>query len=238
MTHTPCMCTYDTLHWTCYTSKIHRIEKLRFLGRSRCKFKLRFWFDLNWYQQIRVAEFGGFRGCSIFSGICHIYMYFAWFTACRSTSWGRCCSEILSALLQRDYKGAVAARFLMMYCVYQYIVRTLLQRDSLQLQRDALQWVAVWEVLCCSVLQCVAVCCSCCSVWARFIAVAGRFLVRCSCRERRCFTVCCSVFARSVAVLGRCSTSCKRCCRDLKKRKSHIYTKTKPKSFQKITTYS
>ena len=32
--------------------KIHHIEKLRFLGISRYKFKLRFWFNLNLYREI------------------------------------------------------------------------------------------------------------------------------------------------------------------------------------------
>ena len=37
-------CVSDSFHWNCYTPKIHQIQKLRVLGISRCKFKLRFWF--------------------------------------------------------------------------------------------------------------------------------------------------------------------------------------------------
>jgi len=49
---------------------ICQIEKLRFLGILRFKFKLRFWFNLNLYREIRVFVFSGFRGCSIFNVIC------------------------------------------------------------------------------------------------------------------------------------------------------------------------
>jgi len=57
----------------CYIPEIHPIKKLGFLGISRYKFKLRFWFSLILYHGIWVIQFGGFRGCSIciFSGICY-----------------------------------------------------------------------------------------------------------------------------------------------------------------------
>ena len=45
--------------------KNHQIEKVWFLGISRYKFKLRFWFNLNLYREIWVSGFGGFQGCSI-----------------------------------------------------------------------------------------------------------------------------------------------------------------------------
>jgi len=63
---------YDSFHWKYYIPKVRQIEILRFLGISRCQFKLRFWFDLNLYQGIWVFEFGGFRRGRIFSGICHV----------------------------------------------------------------------------------------------------------------------------------------------------------------------
>jgi len=54
------------------TEKFTRSRNLRFLGISRYKFKLRFGFDLNLYPGIWVSGFGGFRACSILSGISHI----------------------------------------------------------------------------------------------------------------------------------------------------------------------
>ena len=50
------------------------IEKLKFLGISRYKFKLRFCFDLTFVARIPFPQFGGFRGCSGFGGICHNYV--------------------------------------------------------------------------------------------------------------------------------------------------------------------
>jgi len=52
--------------------EIHQIEKLDFLGILRNKSKFRFWFNLKLYRGIRISRFGGFRGCSIFSGNCRI----------------------------------------------------------------------------------------------------------------------------------------------------------------------
>ena len=62
---------YDSFHWNCYTPKIHQIQRLRFLGISRYKITLRYWFNLNLYRGIWASRFGGFRGCSIFSAKCH-----------------------------------------------------------------------------------------------------------------------------------------------------------------------
>jgi len=45
-------------------------REFQFLGVSRYKFKFRSWFNLNLYQGMWVSAFGGFRRCSIFSGIC------------------------------------------------------------------------------------------------------------------------------------------------------------------------
>jgi len=44
---------YNSFHHNCYTPEIHQIQRLRFLGISRYKVKLRFWLNLNWYQKIR-----------------------------------------------------------------------------------------------------------------------------------------------------------------------------------------
>ena len=42
-------------------------------GRAGCLLAIQgFWFNLNLYHGIWVSRFGGFRGCSIFSGNCHI----------------------------------------------------------------------------------------------------------------------------------------------------------------------
>ena len=62
---------YDSFHWKFNIPKIHQIEELKFLGISRYKFEFKFCFDSNLYQVIWDSEFEGFRGCSIFSGICH-----------------------------------------------------------------------------------------------------------------------------------------------------------------------
>jgi len=53
-------------------SKSTKFRNLHFFGISRYKFKLRFLFNLNLYRGICVSGFGGFRGCSILSGNCHI----------------------------------------------------------------------------------------------------------------------------------------------------------------------
>jgi len=94
---------HDCFHWKCYLPRTHQIEKPRFLVITWYKFTMKFWLNLKVYQGIWVSRFGGFRGCSIFSGICHSELTF-----------GYC-------YLQRLYSK-----------------------------------VAV----CCSVLQCVALCCS------------------------------------------------------------------------------
>ena len=52
---------YGSFHWKCFIPKIHKIEKLRFLGISRYKFKLRFWFNLNLHREIWVSRIGGSR---------------------------------------------------------------------------------------------------------------------------------------------------------------------------------
>ena len=46
-------------------------SKLKFLAVLRHKFRLRFWCNLDVYRGIGVSGFGGFRGCSIFSGNSH-----------------------------------------------------------------------------------------------------------------------------------------------------------------------
>jgi len=63
---------YDTLHWNCYIPEIHQIMKLRFLGISWYKFKLKFLFNMNLYQGIGAPRFDGFLGCSVFRRICHV----------------------------------------------------------------------------------------------------------------------------------------------------------------------
>ena len=45
-----------------HLQKIHQIEYLRFLGISRCKLKLRFRSDLNWYRRIGFLDMVGFEG--------------------------------------------------------------------------------------------------------------------------------------------------------------------------------
>jgi len=84
---------YDSFPWNRYTFEIHQIEKLRFLGISRYKFNLRFRLNLNLYRVFWVTEF---RGCSIFSGICH-------------TGWWRCigCLKLQISFRKRaiDYRA-------------------------------------------------------------------------------------------------------------------------------------
>jgi len=49
---------YDSFHWKWYTPEIHQIEKPRFLGISRCKFKFKFCLNLNLYREF--SRFSGF----------------------------------------------------------------------------------------------------------------------------------------------------------------------------------
>jgi len=60
-----------SFHQKCCIPEIHQTEELRFLGIWWYKFKFRFWTRLNLYWGIWVLRFGGFRGRSIYSGICH-----------------------------------------------------------------------------------------------------------------------------------------------------------------------
>ena len=80
------LCTsYDSFHWKCYTPKIHQTERLRFLGISRYKFKLRWCSNLNLYRGIWVSGSGGFRGCNICTSQ-HIWQFHIWqFPVWRST---------------------------------------------------------------------------------------------------------------------------------------------------------
>jgi len=59
---------YDSSHSNCYTPEIHQIEKLRYLGTSLCKFKLRFGIHLGLisesicreeFQDLDLVDFGG-----------------------------------------------------------------------------------------------------------------------------------------------------------------------------------
>ena len=61
---------YDSFHWKIHIPKVRKIKNLGFLGLSLYTFKSRFWFHLNLYQVSWVFRFGGFRWCSIPSGIC------------------------------------------------------------------------------------------------------------------------------------------------------------------------
>jgi len=51
----------DCFRWKCHIPETHQVEKLRFLGVSRYKFKLRFCFNLNLYRGICVFGFGRFQ---------------------------------------------------------------------------------------------------------------------------------------------------------------------------------
>ena len=63
---------YDSFHCTCLRPQNPQNRETRFLGISRYKFELRSWFNLNLYREMWVCRFGGFRGCSIFSGNYHM----------------------------------------------------------------------------------------------------------------------------------------------------------------------
>jgi len=65
---------YDSFYWRHFLPEICQIEKLRFLGISLYKFKLRCWINLNLYRGLWVSRFGGFCGFGIFSGICHTHI--------------------------------------------------------------------------------------------------------------------------------------------------------------------
>ena len=63
---------YHTFHWKCYLPEIHQIHKLGFLIISRYKLKLKFWCNVDFVPtNMGVVRFGIFRGCGMFSGICH-----------------------------------------------------------------------------------------------------------------------------------------------------------------------
>ena len=62
---------YDSFHWKYCILKICQFERLRFLGIPWYKFKLWVLFNSNLYKWIWNFRFGGFQGCSIFSGIGH-----------------------------------------------------------------------------------------------------------------------------------------------------------------------
>ena len=64
--------TCDSLRWKLSIPEVKQIEKLRLLGISQYKFKLRFWLNLNSHREIWNSWFGGFQWCSIFSGNRHM----------------------------------------------------------------------------------------------------------------------------------------------------------------------
>jgi len=66
----------------CYTSGFHQIEKVRFPGVLRYKFKLRIWFNLNLYREIWVLWYGG----------CREVLHFQWNL---SYVWVRACAHTL-----------------------------------------------------------------------------------------------------------------------------------------------
>ena len=84
---------YDCFYCKGCFPTIHEVGKLRCLGISRYKFKLRFGFISSLYWGIWISGVGGFWGRSIFSGICHIslplHIYFSQFVI-----WGICTSHI------------------------------------------------------------------------------------------------------------------------------------------------
>jgi len=55
--------------------KIHQIKISKFLGTDSNESKVSIWVCTARYQGIWVSRFGGFRRCSIFSGICRIHQY-------------------------------------------------------------------------------------------------------------------------------------------------------------------
>ena len=71
------------------SSAIHPIENPRFLGITRYKFKLTFWFNLNLYREIRISGSAGLRGGSISSGICHMWQY----RICSNTTFSLDCMQ-------------------------------------------------------------------------------------------------------------------------------------------------
>ena len=70
--HVLCCCTGDWFHWKCYTPEIHQIQKLQVHGTNSNQTKITIWICTARYGGIWVSRFGGFRGCSTFSGICHM----------------------------------------------------------------------------------------------------------------------------------------------------------------------
>jgi len=64
--------TYDRLHWKCCTPEIHQIQKPEFLDTSSSETNISIWMCTARYRGIWGSRYGGFRGCNIFSGNCHM----------------------------------------------------------------------------------------------------------------------------------------------------------------------
>jgi len=60
---------HDRFHWKCYP-KIHQIANFKFLGTNSNSIKI--WIRTCTVQHRGIFRLGGFRGCSILSGVCRI----------------------------------------------------------------------------------------------------------------------------------------------------------------------
>jgi len=120
----------------------------------RYKFKLRFWSDLNLYRGIWVSGLGGFRGCSIFSGKCHM-------TSIKVDSASgvlQCvavkCRFRHCRLCGSSCVGCVAVFCSVLRCVVAVCCSVLQSNADSDIASCGLELCEV----CCKVLQCVAVC--------------------------------------------------------------------------------
>jgi len=61
----------DSFHWKCYPPQIHQIQKHKLFSTNSNEIKISIWICTVRYREIWVSRFGGFWGCSNFSGNCH-----------------------------------------------------------------------------------------------------------------------------------------------------------------------
>ena len=128
----------NSFHWKCYTPDIHQIEKLRFLGISRYKFKLRFWFDLNLYRGIWVSRFSELWECSIYSGNCHIHSFESLFTSIIRLTFQRAVSHI--SMSHVTYQRVVW-HISMRHVTYQWGMSHIEEACHISMSHVAYQWV-------------------------------------------------------------------------------------------------
>ena len=65
-----CVIIYDNFHYEWHNPENHQIQTLKFLGANSNLNNISIWICTTRYREIWVSRFGGFGGCSNFSGNC------------------------------------------------------------------------------------------------------------------------------------------------------------------------